>query len=105
LDEFSLYHSAKNILKNQFLSFCSPKINYIHIFYFVKSFSIFSENSTGISPNVKVVYDVFGVAIKELRSGSSNPKNVAEQNTTKGAARLVFCVARAALAAKRIQSC
>jgi hypothetical protein len=55
--------------------------------------------------NVKVVYDVFGVAIKELRSGSSNPKNVAKQNTTKGVARLVFCVARAALAAKRIQSC
>jgi hypothetical protein len=37
----------------------------------------------GISPNVKVVYDVFGVAIKELRSSSSYPKNVAEQNTTK----------------------
>jgi hypothetical protein len=55
--------------------------------------------------NVKVVYDVFGVAIRELRSGSSNPKNVAEQNTTKGVARLVFCVARAALAAKRIQAC
>jgi hypothetical protein len=28
--------------------------------------------------NKKVVYDVFGVAIKKLRSSSSNPKNVAE---------------------------
>jgi hypothetical protein len=35
------------------------------------------------SYNVKVVYDVFGVAIKELRSGSSNPKNVAEKKPTK----------------------
>jgi hypothetical protein len=52
-----------------------------------------------------IVYDVFGVAIKELRSGSSNPKNVAEKKPTKGAARLGFFVARAALAAKRIQSC
>jgi hypothetical protein len=58
-----------------------------------------------IALNVKGVYDVFGVAIKELRSSSSNPKNVAEQNTTKGVARLGFFVARAALAAKRIQSC
>jgi hypothetical protein len=46
--------------------------------------------------NVKVVYDVFGVAIKERRSSFSNPKNVAEQNTTKGVARLGFCGARAA---------
>jgi hypothetical protein len=37
-----------------------------------------------ISHNVKVVYDVFGVAIKELRSGSSNPKNVAEKKPHKG---------------------
>jgi hypothetical protein len=34
--------------------------------------------------NVPAVYDVFAVAIKELRSNSSNRKNVAEQNTTKG---------------------
>jgi hypothetical protein len=38
----------------------------------------------GISPNVKVVYDVFGVAIKEMRSISSTQKNVVEQNSTKG---------------------
>jgi hypothetical protein len=44
--------------------------------------------------NVKVVYDVFGIAIKELRSGSSNPKNVAEKKSTKGAARLGFFGAR-----------
>jgi len=35
--------------------------------------------------NVPVVCDVFAVAIKELRSNSSNRKNVVEQNTTKGA--------------------
>jgi hypothetical protein len=51
--------------------------------------------SAQIAYNVKVVYDVFGVAIKELRSDSSNPKNVAEKNPTKGAARLGFFVARA----------
>jgi hypothetical protein len=34
--------------------------------------------------NVKVVYDVFGVAIKELRSSSSNSKNVAERKPQKG---------------------
>jgi hypothetical protein len=33
----------------------------------------------GISPNVKVVYDVFGVAIKKLRSSFSSPKNVVEK--------------------------
>jgi hypothetical protein len=37
-----------------------------------------------IAHNVKVVYDVFGVAIKELRSCSSNPKNVAERKPHKG---------------------
>jgi hypothetical protein len=42
---------------------------------------------------------------KKLRSSFSNPKNVAEEKPTKGAARLGFFVARAALAAKRIQSC
>jgi hypothetical protein len=35
--------------------------------------------------NVKVVYDVSGVAIKKLRRSFSNLRNVAEQNTTKGA--------------------
>jgi hypothetical protein len=55
--------------------------------------------------NVKVVYDVSGVAIKKLRSSFSNPRNVAEKKSTKGGARLGFFVARAALAAKRIQSC
>jgi hypothetical protein len=37
-----------------------------------------------MSHNVKVVYDVFAVSIKELRSGSSNPKNLAEKKPTKG---------------------
>jgi hypothetical protein len=37
-----------------------------------------------MSPNLKVVYDVSGVAIKELRSSSSNPKNVAEKKNHKG---------------------
>jgi hypothetical protein len=32
--------------------------------------------------NVPVINDVFAVAIKELRSNSSNSKNVVEQNTT-----------------------
>jgi hypothetical protein len=73
-------------------------------FYINSSFSpciVFAQ----LSPNVKVVYDVFGVAIKELRSSFSNPKNVAEKKPTKGEARLGFFGARAALAAKRIQSC
>jgi hypothetical protein len=34
--------------------------------------------------NVKVVYDVSGVAIKKLRSSSSNPRNVAERKPHKG---------------------
>jgi hypothetical protein len=42
------------------------------------------------------VYDVFAVAMKELRSNSSNRKNVAEKKRTKGEARLRFFVARAA---------
>jgi hypothetical protein len=36
--------------------------------------------------NVPVIYDVFAVAIKEMRSNSSNRKNVVEQNTTKALA-------------------
>jgi hypothetical protein len=35
-----------------------------------------------IAYNVKVVYDVSGVAIKKLRSSFSNPKNVAEKKPT-----------------------
>jgi hypothetical protein len=53
-------------------------------------FKILSKNLAHISPNVKVVYDVFGVAIKKLRSSFSNPKNVAEKKHTKGVARLGF---------------
>jgi hypothetical protein len=45
--------------------------------------------------NVKVVYDVFGGAIKKLRSSFSNPKNVAEKKPTKGVARLGFFGAQA----------
>jgi hypothetical protein len=37
-----------------------------------------------MSPNVPAVYDVFAVAIKELRSNSSNRKNVAEKKPHKG---------------------
>jgi hypothetical protein len=58
-----------------------------HQIYFV---NCLSKQSKNIAHNVKVVYDVFGVAIKELRSSFSNPKNVAEKKPTKGAARLVF---------------
>jgi hypothetical protein len=50
-------------------------------------FEIFLEQ---IAHNVKVVYDVFGVAIKELRSSSSNPKNVVEKKPTKGASPTGF---------------
>ena len=49
-----------------------------------------------MSYNVPVVYDVFAVAIKELRSNSSDRKNVAKKKPTKGKARLGFFVARAA---------
>jgi hypothetical protein len=78
----------------------------IGIFTLINTFfQIFYDILAHIAYNVKVVYDVFGVAIEELRSSSSNPKNVAERKPTKGEARLGFLVARAALAAKRIQSC
>jgi hypothetical protein len=33
--------------------------------------------------NVKVVYDVFAVAMEKLRSSFSNRKNVVEKNRTK----------------------
>jgi hypothetical protein len=66
---------------------------------------IFQQILACISHNVKVVYDVSGVAIKKLRSSFSNPRNVAEKKPIKGVARLGFFRARAALAAKRIQSC
>jgi hypothetical protein len=39
------------------------------------------------------VKDVFAVAMKELRSNSSNRKNVAEQKRAEGEARTRFCVA------------
>jgi hypothetical protein len=59
-----------------------------------------------ISHNVPVVYDVFAVAIKELRSNSSNRKNVAEQNTTKGVSPTgVLRSPSRRKAAKHIQSC
>jgi hypothetical protein len=54
------------------------------------------NNLAHSSPNVLAVTDVFAGAIKELRSNSSNRKNVAEKNRTKGVARLRFFVARAA---------
>jgi hypothetical protein len=55
-------------------------------------------NSANIAHNAKVVNDGFGVAIEELRSSSSNPKNVAGFSITvhltgtgsKGEARLGF---------------
>jgi hypothetical protein len=37
-----------------------------------------TTNSKPIAHNVSVVYDVFAVAMKELRSNSSNRKNVVE---------------------------
>jgi hypothetical protein len=64
-----------------------------------------SKKSGFISPNVKVVYDVFGVAIKELRSGSSNPKNVAERKPHKGRSPTAVFRSPSPEGAKRIQSC
>jgi hypothetical protein len=59
-----------------------------------------------IAPNVKVVYDVSGVAIKEIaKQFHATPEMWRRENRTKGIARLRFFGARAALAAKRIQSC
>jgi hypothetical protein len=40
---------------------------------------IFQKKLKTIAHNVPAVYDVFAVAIKELRSNSSNRKNVAEK--------------------------
>jgi hypothetical protein len=70
--------------------------------YFINDFL---SNFAAISPNVKVVYDVFAVAMEKLQSSFSNRKNVVEKNRTKGVARLRFFGTRAALAAKHIQSC
>jgi hypothetical protein len=64
----------------------------------------FNKNLGGMSHNVPAVYDVFAVAIKET-VGFLYRKNVAEKNRTKGVARLRFFGARAALAAKHIQTC
>jgi hypothetical protein len=50
-------------------------IFYTHYFIFILG---------GIAHNVLAVTDVFAVAIKELRSNSSNRKNVAEQNRAEG---------------------
>jgi hypothetical protein len=52
-----------------------------------------------MSLNVPVIKDVFTVAIKELRSNSSNRKNVAEKKTTKALAPTGFFRSLAALAA------
>jgi hypothetical protein len=54
--------------------------------------------------NVSGVYDVFAVAIKEVRSNSSNCKNVAEENRTKGVSpTAIFCSPSRLLAAKHIR--
>jgi hypothetical protein len=67
---------------------------------------VFPINLAHISPNVPAVYDVFAVAIKELRSNSSNRKNVAEQKRTKGASPTAFLRSPSRRkAAKHIQSC
>jgi hypothetical protein len=59
-----------------------------------------------MSINVLAVTDVFAVAIKELRSNSSNRKNVAEQNTTKGVSPTgVLRSPSRRKAAKQLQSC
>jgi hypothetical protein len=56
--------------------------------------------------NVPAVYDVLAVAIKELRSNSSNRKNVAEKNRTKGVSpTAVFRSPSRRQAAKHIQTC
>jgi hypothetical protein len=56
--------------------------------------------------NVLAVYDVFAVAIKAMQSISSNRKNVAEQNTTKGVSPTgVLRSPSRRKAAKHIQSC
>jgi hypothetical protein len=49
--------------------------------------------------NVPVISDVFSVAIKELRSSSSNRKNVAEKKSTKALAPTGFFRSLAASAA------
>jgi hypothetical protein len=58
-----------------------------------------------ISHNVPAVYDVLPARTRALRSKDQGWQNVAEKNRTKGVARLRFFVARAALAAKHIQTC
>jgi hypothetical protein len=54
-----------------------------------------------ITLNVPAVNDVFAVAIKELRSNSSNCKNVAEKKTTKGASPTGFFRSLAARTGRR----
>jgi hypothetical protein len=68
------------------------------LYYFQSIFfhNIFRKILGRIAHNVPVVYDVFAVAIKELRSNSSNRKNVAEKSRTKAVGRLRVFVARAA---------
>jgi len=62
--------------------------------------------SMGVSHNVSAVCDVFAVAIKELRSNSSNRKNVAEKKPTKGVSLTGFFRSPSRRkAAKHIQSC
>jgi hypothetical protein len=53
-------------------------------------FIIFRKIQGSIAHNVKVVYDVSGVATKKLRSSFSNPSNVAEKKPTKGASPTGF---------------
>jgi hypothetical protein len=52
--------------------------------------------------NVPVINDVFAVAIKELRSNSSNSKNVVEKKSTKALAPTGFFRSLAALKAAYI---
>jgi hypothetical protein len=62
-------------------------------FYFSSVYFIIQ--SRGIAHNVPAVYDVFAVAIKELRSNSSGGQNVPEKKRTKAAGRLRFFVGQA----------
>jgi hypothetical protein len=64
--------------------------------FFVKYFYTLSHKIyfAGISLNVPAVTDVFFAPDKEkCEAFLRAQKNVAEQNTTKGVARLLFCVA------------
>jgi hypothetical protein len=112
-DLINVYNSPKKVfmkhIPNIIYSIAKTYLNNIYSYFFNSifiRFYLFQSVFKQMALNVPAVYDVFAVAIKELRSNSSNRKNVAEKKPTKGVSPTGFFRSPSRRkVAKHIQTC